>query len=124
MDVRLTEIVMQFPGTRALDGVSVQFRDDEVHGLIGENGAGKSTLVNILGGSLHTAAATKLSTDTDARPAACSAALRRERAARRLPRSTCMSAVSWGIVRADSARRRAMVRRRRLLGRASHGKVS
>jgi len=53
MDVRLTEIVMQFPGTRALDGVSVQFRDDEVHGLIGENGAGKSTLVNILGGSLQ-----------------------------------------------------------------------
>ena len=53
MDVRLTEIVMQFPGTRALDGVSVRFRDDEVHGLIGENGAGKSTLVNILGGSLQ-----------------------------------------------------------------------
>ena len=53
MDVRLTEIVKQFPGTRALDGVSVRFRDDEVHGLIGENGAGKSTLVNILGGSLQ-----------------------------------------------------------------------
>lgn len=53
MDIRLTDIVMQFPGTRALDGVSVTFRDDEVHGLIGENGAGKSTLVNILGGSLQ-----------------------------------------------------------------------
>lgn len=53
MDVQLTDIVMQFPGTRALDGVSVTFRSDEVHGLIGENGAGKSTLVNILGGSLQ-----------------------------------------------------------------------
>lgn len=52
MDIRLTDITMQFPGTRALDGVSVTFRNDEVHGLIGENGAGKSTLVNILGGSL------------------------------------------------------------------------
>ena len=52
MDIRLSDIVMQFPGTRALDGVSVTFRDDEVHGLIGENGAGKSTLVNVLGGSL------------------------------------------------------------------------
>lgn len=53
MDIRLSDIVMQFPGTRALDGVSVVFRDDEVHGLIGENGAGKSTLVNVLGGSLQ-----------------------------------------------------------------------
>ena len=53
MDTRLTDITMQFPGTRALDNVSVTFRNDEVHGLIGENGAGKSTLVNVLGGSLQ-----------------------------------------------------------------------
>lgn len=53
MDVHLADIVMQFPGTRALDGVSVTFRANEVHGLIGENGAGKSTLVNVLGGSLQ-----------------------------------------------------------------------
>jgi ABC-type sugar transport system ATPase subunit len=52
MDIRLDSITMEFPGTRALDGVSVAFRTDEVHGLIGENGAGKSTLVSILGGSL------------------------------------------------------------------------
>lgn len=52
MDIRLSQITMQFPGTRALDSVSVTFRSDEVHGLIGENGAGKSTLVNVLGGSL------------------------------------------------------------------------
>lgn len=52
MDIQLSDITMQFPGTRALDHVSVTFRSDEVHGLIGENGAGKSTLVNVLGGSL------------------------------------------------------------------------
>jgi ribose transport system ATP-binding protein len=53
MDIQLTDIIMQFPGTRALDEVSITFRSDEVHGLIGENGAGKSTLVNVLGGSLQ-----------------------------------------------------------------------
>lgn len=53
MSVQLSDILMEFPGTRALDGVSVTFRFDEVHGLVGENGAGKSTFVNILGGSLR-----------------------------------------------------------------------
>lgn len=52
MSVHLYDIVMDFPGTRALDGVDVDFRFDEVHGLVGENGAGKSTFVNILGGTL------------------------------------------------------------------------
>ncbi|MEP6017084.1 MAG: sugar ABC transporter ATP-binding protein [Paracoccaceae bacterium] len=51
MSVELTEIVMDFPRTRALDGVSCDIRLDEVHGLIGENGAGKSTLVSILAGA-------------------------------------------------------------------------
>ena len=51
MSVSLSGIVMQYPGTRALDDVSVDFRFTEVHGLIGENGAGKTTLVSILGGS-------------------------------------------------------------------------
>lgn len=51
MEISLTDIVMQYPGTRALDGVSTSFRTDEVHGLIGENGAGKSTLMSVLSGS-------------------------------------------------------------------------
>jgi len=51
MEVSLTDIVMQYPGTRALDAVSASFRTDEVHGLIGENGAGKSTLMAVLSGS-------------------------------------------------------------------------
>lgn len=53
MGVVLSNIVMEFPGTRALDRVTADFRFDEVHGLVGENGAGKSTFVNILGGSLQ-----------------------------------------------------------------------
>ncbi|WP_417271286.1 sugar ABC transporter ATP-binding protein [Celeribacter sp.] len=53
MSVQLSDIIMEFPGTRALDRVSVSFRFDEVHGLVGENGAGKSTFVNVLGGSLQ-----------------------------------------------------------------------
>lgn len=50
MSVELRDIVMDFPGTRALDAVSCEIRLDEVHGLIGENGAGKSTLMSILAG--------------------------------------------------------------------------
>lgn len=41
-----------YPGTVALDEVSVRFAPGEVHALIGKNGAGKSTLVKILAGSV------------------------------------------------------------------------
>jgi ribose transport system ATP-binding protein len=41
----------EYPGTLALDDVSVQFEAGKVSALLGKNGAGKSTLVKILAGT-------------------------------------------------------------------------
>ncbi|MEZ4729450.1 MAG: ABC transporter ATP-binding protein [Caldilineaceae bacterium] len=38
------------PNVLALDNVSVDFRQGEIHAIVGENGAGKSTLMNVLYG--------------------------------------------------------------------------
>lgn len=45
------EISKIFPGVKALDNVSIQIENGEVHALVGENGAGKSTLVKIFVGA-------------------------------------------------------------------------
>ena len=46
-------ITKRFPGVVALDEVSFDCRQGEVHALVGENGAGKSTLMNVLGGAIR-----------------------------------------------------------------------
>jgi ribose transport system ATP-binding protein len=48
--IQLRDIGKEFPGVRALGGVSLSIERGEVLGLVGENGAGKSTLIKILGG--------------------------------------------------------------------------
>jgi len=48
--LEMRDIVKEFPGVKALDGVSLVVEQAEIHAICGENGAGKSTLMHILSG--------------------------------------------------------------------------
>ena len=47
----LNNISKTFPGVKALENISFDLKEGEVHCLCGENGAGKSTLIKILSGA-------------------------------------------------------------------------
>jgi putative multiple sugar transport system ATP-binding protein len=48
--LEMKNISKEFPGVKALDNVSFQVAQGEIHCLVGENGAGKSTLMKVLSG--------------------------------------------------------------------------
>ncbi|MDR0852916.1 MAG: sugar ABC transporter ATP-binding protein [Clostridiales Family XIII bacterium] len=48
--LQMKNITKIFPGVKALDEVTLEVRQGEIHAICGENGAGKSTLMKVLSG--------------------------------------------------------------------------
>lgn len=48
--LRVRDATKSFGGVHALDGMSLDVRSGEIHGLVGPNGSGKTTLLNALSG--------------------------------------------------------------------------
>ena len=46
----LRGVALHFGAVRAIDGVDLEIRTGEVHGLIGPNGSGKTTILNVISG--------------------------------------------------------------------------
>ncbi len=51
LTIRTEHITKDYPGTRALDDISISFDSGRVHAMVGKNGSGKSTLVKIFAGA-------------------------------------------------------------------------
>lgn len=64
------DVVKHFGGVHAVDGISVQFKAGEVHGIIGPNGSGKSTLISAMTRyhELTSGSVTLLGTEADKKP--------------------------------------------------------
>src|SRR3712207_8841803 len=48
--IELRGVVLAFGAVRAIDGLDLDLRPGEVHGLIGPNGSGKTTTLNVISG--------------------------------------------------------------------------
>ena len=51
--LEVRELVKEYPGVKALQGVDLDVREAEVHCLLGPNGAGKSTLIKCVSGAVE-----------------------------------------------------------------------
>ena len=51
--LEIRDLVKEFPGVKALQGVDLDVLEAEVHCLLGANGAGKSTLIKCVSGALE-----------------------------------------------------------------------
>ena len=48
--IEIRNVIKEFDGFRALDGLNMTVPDGAVYGLVGPNGAGKSTIIRHLTG--------------------------------------------------------------------------
>jgi ribose transport system ATP-binding protein len=51
--LEVRNVVKEFPGVKALQGVDLDVVEGEVHCLLGPNGAGKSTLIKCVSGAIE-----------------------------------------------------------------------
>lgn len=56
MSLDVERLTRAFGGLIAVNGVSISFAPNKVHGIIGPNGAGKTTFINVLSGALKPSA--------------------------------------------------------------------
>ncbi|MBO4339450.1 MAG: ABC transporter ATP-binding protein [Clostridia bacterium] len=52
MSIEIKNVTKNFGKVKALDGVTINFEEETIYGLLGRNGAGKSTLLNIISNRL------------------------------------------------------------------------
>lgn len=48
MSIEIKNVSKSFSNIKALDSISLEFKENKIYGLFGRNGAGKSTLLNII----------------------------------------------------------------------------
>lgn len=51
--LKLNHVSKLYPGVVALDDMCMEFKEGEVHAIVGENGAGKSTMIKTISGAIQ-----------------------------------------------------------------------